>query len=56
MGVILAQKGNLPGAADNLKTYLRLAPDSADAPLVQKQLAEIEQAIKPPEEAAKKEQ
>jgi tetratricopeptide (TPR) repeat protein len=56
MGVILAQKGNLPGAADNLKTYLRLAPDSADAPLVQKQLAEIEQAIKPAEEAAKKDQ
>jgi tetratricopeptide (TPR) repeat protein len=53
MGVILAQKGNLPGAADNLKTYLRLAPDSPDAPTVQKQLAEIEQAIKPPEEAKK---
>jgi tetratricopeptide (TPR) repeat protein len=56
MGVILAQKQDYAGAADNLKTYLALAPDSADAPQVKKQLADIEKAMQPGDEAAKKDQ
>ncbi len=56
MGVILAQKQDYAGAADNLRTYLTLAPDSADAPMVKKQLADVEKAIQPNDEAAKKEQ
>jgi tetratricopeptide (TPR) repeat protein len=42
LGVILAQLGDLSGAAAHLRAYLRLAPNASDAPLAKKQLAQIE--------------
>ena len=42
LGVILAQRGDFSGAAAHLRTYLRLAPNAADAPLAKDQLAKIE--------------
>lgn len=42
MGIILAQKQDYAGAAEQLKNYLKLAPDASDAPKVRSQLAEIE--------------
>ena len=44
LGVILALKNDLPGAAGALQTYLKLAPAAADLELVKSQLAEIQSA------------
>ncbi len=45
LGVILAEKHQYPEAAEHMRIYLRMAPDSADAELVRKQLARVESAI-----------
>ena len=42
LGVILSQTGDDIGAAEQLKLYLKLAPDSPDAAAVKQKLAEIE--------------
>lgn len=43
LGVILAQLGDLSGAAAHLRAYLRLAPNASDASFAKAQLARIEQ-------------
>ncbi|HUS05453.1 MAG TPA: porin [Bryobacteraceae bacterium] len=42
LGVILAQKQDYPGAAENLNLYLKFAPNASDADIVKKQLAELQ--------------
>ena len=46
LGLILAQRGDLSGAAAHLKAYLRLAPNSSDAPSAKQQLARIEGQVR----------
>jgi tetratricopeptide (TPR) repeat protein len=43
LGAILARRGDLAGAAENLKLYLKLAPNGAGAQMAKDQLARIEQ-------------
>lgn len=45
LGVILAQKGDYAGAADEFRKYLKQVPDAEDAATVRKQLAQVEQAV-----------
>jgi tetratricopeptide (TPR) repeat protein len=45
LGVILAQKGDYPPAAENIRLYLKYSPNANDADTVKQQLAEIEKAI-----------
>lgn len=47
LGVILAQKQDFAGAAENMRTYLKLVPTASDADLVKKQLAEVEKFTEP---------
>jgi tetratricopeptide (TPR) repeat protein len=47
LGVILAEKGDLPAAAKHMRSYLKLVPDAADADAVKRQLAEIERLTGP---------
>jgi tetratricopeptide (TPR) repeat protein len=42
LGIVLAQLGDLSGAAAHLRAYLRLAPNASDAPLARTQLARVE--------------
>jgi hypothetical protein len=42
LGVVLAQKNDLTGAAEHMKAYLKFAPQAQDADFVRKQLAEVE--------------
>jgi tetratricopeptide (TPR) repeat protein len=42
LGVVLAQKQDFSGAAENMKLYLKLVPNAPDADNVRKQLAEVE--------------
>jgi len=42
LGVVLAQKQDFSGAADNMKLYLKMAPNASDVETVRKQLAEVE--------------
>ena len=42
LGVVLAQKQDFSGAAENMKLYLKLVPNAPDADAVKKQLAEVE--------------
>lgn len=42
LGIVLAQKQDFSGAAENMKLYLKLAPNAQDAEAVRKQLAEVE--------------
>jgi tetratricopeptide (TPR) repeat protein len=43
LGVVLAQKNDLSGAAEHMKAYLKFVPNGNDADFVRGQLAEIEQ-------------
>ncbi|MEJ7605891.1 MAG: tetratricopeptide repeat protein [Bryobacteraceae bacterium] len=45
LGVILAQKADFGGAADNLRGYLKLVPAGGDTDRVKEQLAEVEKRI-----------
>jgi len=47
LGVILARKQNLSEAADLLRAYLKVAPSSADANMVKRQLAELDKYTTP---------
>ena len=47
LGLILAQKHDYPGALDNLRAYLLLAPAATDTDMVKKQVAEVEKFIQP---------
>jgi tetratricopeptide (TPR) repeat protein len=42
LGVILAEKRDFKGAAENLRLYLKLVPNANDSDLVRKQLTEVE--------------
>jgi len=42
LGVILAQKQDYPGATEQLKSYLQLAPQASDAATVRNQLSQLE--------------
>ncbi len=42
LGIILARKRDLPGAAEHLRNYLQYAPKANDAGEVEKQLAQLE--------------
>ena len=45
LGIILAQKGDYPPAAENIRLYLKFSPNANDADTVKQQLAEIEKAL-----------
>jgi hypothetical protein len=42
LGIILAEKNDLTGAAENMKLYLKFAPQAKDADLVRNQLSQVE--------------
>jgi len=45
LGVILAQKQDFKGAAEQMRSYLKLAPNAQDADKVREQLAQIEKQM-----------
>jgi tetratricopeptide (TPR) repeat protein len=45
LGVVLAQKRDYAGAAEQLRRYLRYSPNGSDADMARKQLAQIEKAL-----------
>jgi regulator of sirC expression with transglutaminase-like and TPR domain len=45
LAVILAQKQDIPGATEQLRAYLKLAPNSPEAATVKQQLAELEKQL-----------
>ena len=47
LGVLLAQKKDYPGSAENLRNYLQYSPKAEDAEQVKKQLDEIEKVLGP---------
>jgi tetratricopeptide (TPR) repeat protein len=47
LGVILAQKRDYPGAAENLRNYLQYSPKAEDAEQVKKQLEDVEKVLGP---------
>jgi tetratricopeptide (TPR) repeat protein len=47
LGVVLANKRDYTGAAEQLRQYLHYAPDSADADFARRQLADIEKKLDP---------
>jgi len=47
LGVVLAQKQDFKGAAESMKSYLRLSPNAPDMDTVKRQLQEIEKQINP---------
>jgi regulator of sirC expression with transglutaminase-like and TPR domain len=46
LGVALGNLGDYQGAAEHLRTYLQVVPDSPSAGAVKRQLAEFEQLAK----------
>lgn len=42
LGIVLAQKNDLTGAAEHMKAYLQFAPTAKDADFVRNQLSEVE--------------
>lgn len=47
LGVVLAQKQDFKGAAESMKSYLKLAPNAPDVDHVKRQLEEIERQLAP---------
>ena len=47
LGVILAQRQDYSGAAEQMRNYLRFAPNATDVEMVKKQLADVEKAAGP---------
>ena len=45
LGIVLAQKRDLPGAKDSLSAYLKASPNAGDADQVKKQLEQIDKLI-----------
>ena len=52
LGVVLSQKQEFAAAAENIREYLKYAPNSPDADQIRKQLAEVEKAAGPRTEKA----
>jgi Flp pilus assembly protein TadD len=48
LGIILADKQEYTGAAENLRTFLKLSPNAPDAAAVKQLLTDIEQQIGAP--------
>jgi hypothetical protein len=49
LAVVLAQKQDFKGAAENMRAYLKAAPDAPDAERAKQQLEEIERVLTPKE-------
>jgi tetratricopeptide (TPR) repeat protein len=47
LGVILAQKQDYAGAAQQLRDYIQFAPNAGDIPQVKQQLSEVEKVLEP---------
>jgi tetratricopeptide (TPR) repeat protein len=47
LGAVLALQHDYPGSIQNLRDYLRYAPDASDADLVKKQLSQLEAVVEP---------
>jgi Flp pilus assembly protein TadD len=47
LGVLLANKGDYPGALQHLNAYLTLVPEAPDGETVKKQIAQLRMAMKP---------
>jgi tetratricopeptide (TPR) repeat protein len=45
LGVILAQKEDYPGAAENMRSFLKFSPNAPDAEAVRKQLSDVEKIL-----------
>lgn len=45
LGLLLAMRGDFQGAAENMRLYLKLAPNASNAKVVKDQLARVEQMI-----------
>lgn len=45
LGIILAEKRDIPGAAESLRAYLKASPDAPDAENIKKQLEQLEKAV-----------
>jgi len=54
LGVVLAQKQDFKGAAESMKSYLKLAPNATDVDHVKRQLEEIERQLAPEAASATK--
>lgn len=52
LGVILAEKRDFAGAAEQMRSYLKFAPEAQDATTVKGQLAELEKLSNPTAKAA----
>lgn len=52
LGVLLSQKQEYAAAAENIREFLKYAPNSPDADQIRKQLAEVEKAASPQTEKA----
>jgi len=52
LGVLLSQKQEFAAAAENIREYLKYAPNAPDADQIRKQLAEVEKAAGPQTEKA----
>jgi len=54
LGVVLAQKQDFKGAAESMRSYLKLAPNATDVDHVKRQLEEIERQLAPEAASATK--
>jgi tetratricopeptide (TPR) repeat protein len=45
LGVILAQKQDIPGAAEQFRTYVKIAPNAPDIEAIKQQLAQMEKQL-----------
>jgi len=45
MGLVLVQKRDYPAAAEHLRAFVKLAPDSEETPAVEKKIAQLEGAM-----------
>jgi tetratricopeptide (TPR) repeat protein len=45
LGIILTRKKDYPGASENLRAYLKIAPDGKEADSARKQLAELDRVL-----------
>ncbi len=54
LGVVLAQKQDFKGAAESMKSYLKLAPNAPDVDHVKRQLEEIQRQLAPEAASATK--
>jgi regulator of sirC expression with transglutaminase-like and TPR domain len=52
LAVVLAQKQDFKGAAENMRAYLKAAPNAPDAEHAKQQLEEIEHLLTPKEATA----